>query len=71
MHSPSWTWKVRYSSGTVFVPQSALDGEIHLWISEDESWIVLMHADGTPLVGNFPNKEEVVIPGSRVTILKF
>ena len=71
MLPPKWMWKVKYSSGSKLDLPTALDGEIHLWIMDGKSWIVLMHATGIPIVGKFPDLEEVVCPGSQVKFPNF
>ena len=51
--------------------RSSLDGEIHLWIHPDKSWIVLFHANGRPIVDKFPDLKEVVSLGSLVVFPNF
>ena len=65
---------MKCSSGSSLDLSSALDGEIHLLINEenvDKFWIVLFHANGRPIVGRVPDQKEVVSRGSQIRFPTF
>jgi hypothetical protein len=58
MSSPAWIWNVSYMSVDDMDSgvRNLLDGELHIWPAK--RWIVLVDAEGTPIIGKFLRKEE-------------
>ncbi|KAM0927092.1 hypothetical protein ACQ4PT_003199 [Festuca glaucescens] len=72
MSSPAWIWNVSYSSVADLDNgvRNLLDGELHLWPTKN--WIMLLDANGTPIIGKFFHKDEDVLEvGSVVDFSAF
>ncbi|KAM0868195.1 hypothetical protein ACQ4PT_041499 [Festuca glaucescens] len=71
MATPSWKWSVSYVKTQDLVTRSEdpMMGELHLWTAKD--WIGLMTTKGTPIVGKYLKRGDLVDVGSVVEFLGF